>query len=111
MTVTLLVLSMDNVTINTANANVNLVSLVTNVTNVKLITLAYQRRDAPHVTVTWMGPNSLNATMRATANVALESKVKSATNAKKTISILVPGARNATTATIWLVIYPQDAFL
>ena len=106
MTVILLVQSTDNVTINPANANANLVSLVTNVTNVKPITLAYQKRAAPHVTATWTGPNSLNATTRATVSVAPASKVKSVTNAKKTTSTSVPAAKNATTATTWLVIYP-----
>ena len=106
VTVTPSVLSKASATINQVNANVNQVSLVTNVTNVKPITLAYQKRAAPHVTVTWTGPSSLNATTRATVSVAPASKVKSVTNAKKTTSTSVPAARNATTATIWLVIYP-----
>ena len=94
-------LSMANVTINQVNANVNQVSLVTNVTNVTQITLVSVKRDAVHVIATWTDQNSLNVIMRVIVSVDLVSKAKSVTNAKKIISISVPVAKNVTTVTIW----------
>jgi len=94
--------SMDSVTIKLDNVNVNQVSLVTNVTNVTQITLASVKMDVVHVIVTWTDQNSLNAIMRAIVSAALVFKVKSVTNAKKTISISAPDAKNVTIVTIWL---------
>ena len=101
VTVTQLDRSMASVIINQVNANVNQVSLVTNVTNVTPITSVSVKRDAVHVTATLTGQNSLNAIMRVIVSVDLVSKAKSVTNAKKTILILAPDAKNVTTVTIW----------
>ena len=101
VTVTQSDLSMDSATIKPASVNVNQVSLVTNVTNVTPITLVSVKKDVVHVTATWTDQNSLNAIMRVIVSVDLVSKAKNVTNAKKTISISVPVARNATTVTIW----------
>lgn len=101
VTVTQSDLSMASVTINQVNANVNQVSLGTNVTNVIQITLVSVKRDAVHVIATWTDQNSLNVIMRVIVNVDLVSKAKSVTNAKKTILILAPDARNVTIVTIW----------
>ena len=101
VTVTLSDRFMASVIINQVNANVNQVSLVTNVTNATPITLVSVKKDAVHVTATWTDQSSPNAIMRVIVSAALVSKAKSATNAKKTISISVPVARNATTVTIW----------
>ena len=101
VTVTQSDLSMANATINQVNANVNQVSLVTNVTNVIQITLVSVKKDAVHVIVTWTDQNSLNVIMRVIVSVDLVFKAKSVTNAKKTILILAPDAKNVTTVTIW----------
>ena len=101
VTVTPSVLSKASATINQVNANVNQVSLVTNVTNVIQITLASVKKDVVHVIATWTDQNSLNVIMRVIVSVDLVSKAKSVTNAKKTILILAPDAKNVTTVTIW----------